>query len=507
MFKWFGHRKPDHPLADPRRAREVLAGLPASDAPRALDEIVEWTDSILRAGGIGLEDRIHLVTLLDEAGQPFHRKLLRDYLAAQRVQRSQEQRLWNAAFGFWKSLTSGYAGCLAEAGEGPRTGARPLLPLAVCRGIRATGQQLKWLQLRYRPIDEDLWSVLSAFYRFALERSLDRRPVDLYPHSPGTTDAGREMVKVLMLWSAAPDALSPVPLEIAERLTAHFSALFEIHRGRRVPGGYAFNLDGHCGPGRLPPSAALKADVILFGAGTAHREMERACRALEEGTVPPEIDLGGFYGPDAVLKVMNHLSLHWAPNPPERKHLRHPVQARLVVVSSLSGLIDSVLGSGSFGVSAGESWMIEDISASGFRATIPETRPDWIRIGALVGIRPEGVEHWGVAVIRRVSRDRQNRAYVGVQTMAHEAAGVRLRPLSDSWKALVRLDAEGYLAALNLRRSELAPGEVVLVAPAGVFSMDQNLEMLEEGRRRRLAPVALMERGEEFEIARFRQVM
>jgi len=506
MFKWFKDRKPDHPLADAARAQELLAALPVADAPTALEEIVKWTGSVLRTEGFPLEKRIGVVKRLDEAGQPFHRKVLRDYLAASRTQQSHEQRLWNAAFGFWKHLTAGYAACLAEAGEAARTDGRRMLPLAVCRGIRAAGQQLKWLQLRYGPIDDDLWTVLSAFYRFALERSLERQALDLYPNVPGATDAQREMVKVLMLWATSPDTLSPMLLEIAERLTVHFSPYFEVERGRRVPGCYAFDLDGSRAPGRLMSSATLKPSMMLFGAGTAPQEMEKARPALEQGTVPPEIGLGGIYPPEAVLAAMSHLSLHWAPIPPERKHLRHRVHARLAVVNGLDRLIDEVVSSGSLGLDGIESWVIEDISASGFRASIPEMKPDWIRVGAVIGIRPEGVERWGLGIIRRLSRDRENRGQVGVQTLAHETVSARLRPASGSWWTALRLDAEGYLPALHLRQVTPDPGDVVVATRPGLFSMEHNLEMLGEHRRRLLVPITLMERAEEFEIARFREM-
>lgn len=505
MLKWFADRKSGHPLTDPRQADERLMALPASDAPRALEEIAQWVESVVRAEDSRLADRIGVIRHLDDAGQPFHRKLLRDYLAAPRVQKHQEQRLWTAAFRFWKQLTAGYASCLAAAAEGADAEGRQLLPLAVCRGIRAVGQQLKWLQLRYGPIDDDLWAALSAFYRFALERTLEGQAAGLRSHVTGATDPDRELVKVLMLWAASPDTLPPALFEIAERLTAHFSPHFEIGRSRRGSTCYAFDLDGNRGPGRLGLAAPVKRSMILFGAGVASDAMEEVKGALERGTVPAEIDLGGIYRPGAVLEALNHLSRQWAPNPPERRHLRHRVQARLAVINGLDRLIEEIVSSGTLGLAGIESWLIEDISASGFRATIPEMRPDWIRIGALVGIRPEGVERWGVGIIRRLARDRQNQGYVGVQTLAHETDSVRLRPTTGRWGSVLKVDPEGCLPALRLKEFSPVRGELVLAARSGFFSMNQGLDILSEAAWSQAEPLALMERGEEFEIARFRE--
>ena len=38
----FGATKPDHPMADPKQARELLAELPVGDSAKALDEVTFW---------------------------------------------------------------------------------------------------------------------------------------------------------------------------------------------------------------------------------------------------------------------------------------------------------------------------------------------------------------------------------------------------------------------------------------------------------------------------------
>ena len=161
MFDWFAGGKPDHPLADPKRARELLAGLPAFDPAGALDEVCDWLDSVMHARGFRLDDRLALVKQLDEAAQPFQRKLLRDYLEGQRLQKVQENRWWNASFSFWKQLADAYAACLEEA-RGAKSGSKSLPTLAACRGLRAAGQQLKWMQLRYGPVEKEAWSVVRS---------------------------------------------------------------------------------------------------------------------------------------------------------------------------------------------------------------------------------------------------------------------------------------------------------------------------------------------------------
>lgn len=40
MLKWLEGGRVDHPMADIRQAREIIADLPANDASKALDEII-----------------------------------------------------------------------------------------------------------------------------------------------------------------------------------------------------------------------------------------------------------------------------------------------------------------------------------------------------------------------------------------------------------------------------------------------------------------------------------
>ena len=75
MLKLFGSGKPNHPLADPKEARRILDGLPANDPHKALEELAHWLDSASTAEGFKPQDRIQVLTMVDDAAQPRVRKL------------------------------------------------------------------------------------------------------------------------------------------------------------------------------------------------------------------------------------------------------------------------------------------------------------------------------------------------------------------------------------------------------------------------------------------------
>lgn len=76
-LKWLGGSKPDHPLADDKGAREVLAALPANDAAKAIEDIRHWVQSVIETEGFKAERRGELILLLDETAQAHQRKLAR----------------------------------------------------------------------------------------------------------------------------------------------------------------------------------------------------------------------------------------------------------------------------------------------------------------------------------------------------------------------------------------------------------------------------------------------
>ncbi len=68
--------------------------------------------------------------------------------------------------------------------------------------------------------------------------------------------------------------------------------------------------------------------------------------------------------------------------------------------------------------STAESWIIENASDGGCGAIIPAAKSDWVRVGALIGVKSEVAQHWGIGLIRRVTRDEHQQRRVGVQLLA-----------------------------------------------------------------------------------------
>ena len=252
-------------------------------------------------------------------------------------------------------------------------------------------------------------------------------------------------------------------------------------------------------PGRLSRPPQPVPGLRCFGPGAAHAELhDLAERVMVGGQVPPEVNLGGTYEPHVALEAMRHLHLYWSPQAPERKTQRHSVKSRLSVAHGFAGVI-GVLGDGDtldFDNQNSESWIVENVSAGGFGAVVPQLKGDWLRVGALLALQPEGGTNWVLGLVRRVNKLAGQQARVGIETLSKLPL---LSRFADGGVATVT--EQGVL----MKGGDAAEARIVL--KPGVFTPGQNLEMAHGKRHLVFLPQALAERGEDYEIARFRELV
>src|SRR6185503_6268886 len=187
-MKLFGS-KPDHPLADPKEAKRLLEALPADDAVKALDELRHWAESVAAAEGFKPDAKIQLLIMLDDTAQPFLRKLSKDYFATARLSRFHENRLWNAMHGYWKQVGNAFARSVDQCVQNVKgaDAAKPQLPLLLVRTLRSYAQQIKWMHMRYGPVDPASWGVFNSVYAFAEAKQLAQSKVKVYAGSAGNS--------------------------------------------------------------------------------------------------------------------------------------------------------------------------------------------------------------------------------------------------------------------------------------------------------------------------------
>lgn len=497
--------RPDHPLADAKELKRTIAELPLDNAFKAVDEVAGWLESLGNADGFRADQLFDVARQLDDAAQSHLKTLARNYLNSPRLSRSEEKRLWTTIFTYWELLAGLYERCLGKLGSKDKEtdALKPVLPLLSARTVAALGQQVKWVEFRYGPVPAELWQRLGKAYLLAESGKVAHKPVQLYPSASGASTAEGEYLHVLAFHASSMDSLMPLEIELADRLLAHFLPGFKFTAESHSNSVYWVDATLSQPPMRMAKlPAAVTPSLRFFSPGSVPKLLDELIRSVERGEVPNDLNLGGQYQPRTLLPVLRHLAIYWAAQPPLREHPRHNVKTRLAV---LHGFDDS------FTIFAGDvarvgkertadSWVVENVSLGGFGAAINNVGGDWLKVGALISLQPEGGENWVLGVVRRLSKESDSQANVGIQTLARQAVSVQLVPRSSVYAAA------GGVPGIRLPEDK-APGEVRLVLPTATFDVRESLEYISGDRRYLLTPIEQVEAGADFEIARYRELV
>ena len=494
---------PDHPLGDAKEFKRVLADLPL-DSFKAVDEIYGWFESLRLSDDFRLDHLFEVVGRLDEAAQQHLRRLTRDYLQTPRLSKNDERRLWTMCFNYWGEVSGLYARCVERYRQHPKDRGnesfKSALPLATTRLLAARSNQIKWIEFRYGAVGEDLWLGLGRPYLAAETDGYAQKPVQIYPAVPGMTSVAQQYLQVLLRSASSTDTLLPLEIELTDKLIAHFLPGFVFSR-ECLPGSVYWTDAATGGPPKrlaLPPAQASPS-LRFFQPGTVPKALEELMHAVERGAVPSDINLGGDYPAVVLLKVLRHLSLYWAAIPPQREHARHAVKTRISVLQGFDDCLTVFAGNvARLGIErSAESWVVENVSLGGFRAGVDQIS-DWLKIGVLLCIQPEGGENWVLGRVRRCSIGDDARASVGIQTLSKNALSVELHPRTSGFSS------SHAIPGIWLR-DEAASGEARLVLPRASFDVRESLEFLVGERRILLTPVELEEARSNFEIGRYRE--
>jgi len=496
----FGGGKAAHPLADAKELKRILDALPANDAFKAVDELMHWLESVAAHEDFKPEARLLLLFALDEAAQPRLRKLAKEYFATTRPSRYQENRLWTTVHGYWKQAGYAYARAvdLFVQGQKGAEGAKAHLPTLLVRTLRSFAQQIKWMHLRYGPVDPASWGVFNSVYAYAETRQLAQTQTAVYPGSRQSSPQ-LEFLRGVMFNASAPDGLLPIEVDFADNLIAELAPRFQLASAAAPELTCWTDLGQPMAPARMTRAPKPAPGLRFFGAAAALGFVnELAERVLTGGKIPAELNVGGPYEPDVALETLHHLGMYWSPKPPERKTQRHPVKTRLAVTHGYEAVLGVLGGHDSldFNNQSTESWIVENVSAGGFGAVVPQLKGDWLRVGALLALQPQGGANWVLGVVRRVNKLGPAQARVGIETLS------KTPMVSQFAIAGVKGSAENGVLFKNGDA-----GETKIVLKPGVFAPAQNLEVSRGERQHVYLPQAVAERGEDYEIARFRELI
>lgn len=501
----------------------VLAELPAGEPEQVLQDVTHWL--MLLAGEDKLKNRPAKLFRIDQAAQNAERKLRQQYIEASRLHKSIEERLWNTVFEFLEATINAHFRCILDfRAEKRRRGDAELAAMAV-RAIRRLDLQTHWLQLRYQPLPASLWEKVYALIKIAEEEEVLRTPVVLNPANGAETTFVQEMLKLLMMSISEPQRLTKKQIALARHLA---NSLAEHFVWEDIPGSsVVFHIDfsTKTGPTRLTQTSERHFMARCFGPGGAVHKLVTGLKQVEQGSVPSMLALSdpSAYRRADLLEVLAHLSQRWSSARPVTEHQhfdkrlseRKPFFLHICVIHGFNALhaklsqalaqdatpapkqelsiafdeqLDAHLtgfitertreqkqrldatnwSAQDQGGEVCESWVVRDMSETGFGVSITTTPGDWVAPDAIIGVH-YGIAEYQIGIIRRVASESVENNDVGIQILSRQPQAVTLRPVDSQlsvWETAADTQTYYHTPAILLPpEPPLHDDECLLLAP------------------------------------------
>lgn len=495
LTKLFG-KKPDHPMADVKSAQVVLNGLPGNDALKSVMELTDWIETVAGFAELRLADQFAVLSLLDEAAQAHARKLAYEYFTLADMRAFQGNRLCQVLSNLSRQIACAYCMLFERHRSGDKGMTSISSALLAARAVRAMRKQLKYTAVRYEVNDSALWRNLAQLYRHAEQQQYLDTPVSLYPALSEAVSVRSEWVQLMAWYACGVNSMSPRSMHLAERIITLYRNTIAVSESLTGLSLFSFNLSRTDAPIRVNADATAHSLMRYISMADMQEKLKVLIQILEKNIVPQELNLDGAFTVDWVLEAARHV-LTYLVSPPVRRSNRREFKGLLNVVTGCEKVFARCAGREN-----GEQMQIslENASASGFLAVLSGRGAGGVHIGHLLGMQSVAVPHWGVAIVRRLSRDAEGRLRVGAELLSNRVSEVMLR----------QSVADGYdngRSALWLHaKSGSDTGIVRLLMQADRFSMQRSLKTCFEGKNYLLIPEALQEKGMDYDLASFRVI-
>ncbi|MDO8988002.1 MAG: hypothetical protein Q7U91_00045 [Sideroxyarcus sp.] len=538
MMSWLDKlgNAPDHPMTNVAAAKRLLAELPDDDPLEALTEIANWMTSFGGTPGFALGNRLGIAMLLDETAVPIYAEVQHGYTSAPHLQDLEGMKLWRVMHEFAIARIELFAVCLRELSPGAKKNESENEQTAiVCvRFLRAVIEQLKLELMRYMDVQKEVWENLCWGYQLAEEAGLAESMVVAYPGHVIHSSPQRELLCALVLFESAPGALSSSQVGMSSRIAARLSSFFDLSREHSADTPYMIDLAHPGMPRWMAAMPEAGESMRFFGASRAVSRLEEIIRQNERGQVDEEYRFESEFTPEGKLTMLKHLHVYWSKEHVHRHQERHAIHTEIEVVRSLKTIsklvkhfdIDRLTnltdedaaqlrqrsGVGLVGEEvkyASEIWPVQDISAEGVGSMVPRTTGEWVKIGALCGLKGKNADQWWVGMIRRLKTDMQGKVHVGIRVLTKQPLSVWLRVLGkgaervSNWQTSSGSFAFDYLPVILIPDEHNSYAHATMLMECGSFVSGTLFEVMLGEKSRTIKLVEIIAEGDDYEQVRF----
>ena len=457
----FGKRD-DDPLTNIKTASRWVESLPIGDAFKCQEAILNALKRFNENSTLYTKDRLAIFMLLDEKSRDLQDTLVRQYLRNPRMSRPVESQLWHAVYGLYWEIARGYHTFVLHLSREPgKLQHGDSIALIALRAIRTFGQLLKWRSIRYLPAGEKLWLRLHNLYRIAETEGFHRQTQRAYADDTADCCCETAYLHILMLNLANSGTLYPRQLDLLDRWLCSWHDMLQLDsRLDSNVHNFVVDLSADYGPRRVrkpdtdkPLRFWATADLLL--------KLQELHAALQAGSTPAQLGLTELARTAESLELLEHLQHQWASlaTREQRRAPRESIKRLVDVTHGLNAIIgqiktaDAPASVSPYGIGLNyteeddvqvygfitdrtrervsqmtlpaiqnspdvERWVMHDESEFGYGAIVESHDKDWLRVGALIGIKSHDAQEWQIGIVRRLSRLNDDTSSVGIETLA-----------------------------------------------------------------------------------------
>lgn len=553
MFEFLSFkRKAVDPMTDLHSVTQWMKELPLGDMYAANEQLVKALRDYNEQKLPATKDRLAALFHLDEGAQEILRGLQTQYLLNPRMSRSIESRLWNAGFTYCQEILQAYHGHVMEYVANPGgSKVKPSLPLIIARTINYFALDAKWCYFRYERLNPKLWKRIHNLYHLAEYEEVERQPLKLYQqHDAAGTSIANLYLRTLMLDVINSGSLLPRQIDLVDRWLGDFARDMVLETEFK-PTRHIFYVDLADTRGARRVRRIEPAETKRYWDTFALKDrMDQIKANLIKGEAPARLGLTEDCKLPACLELLDRVAALWSPTVKraQRAHERKRVMKQIEVVRGMNNICASVkmdneqvrvrqAREGESDLSyeemldvhlygfvtkrtqvkleqgrdekpapptvAHERWVMENESERGYGALIEVQTDDWIRLGKLVGLKPERNGQWNVAVIRRMTHINPTQYSVGMEVLSERPVALMLRANhhAESGYTIDGVDAVDVVlptAALFLKGDAASAQPDTLLIPSAEYASGRQLWFNAKGMTYNIVLKQAVERGDDW---------
>lgn len=530
----------------------------AGDLSSAHAEVAELVNRFLGSDIQPTAARLQALMWIDDQIQQSHESLALQYVQNPRMSKTIESRLWHQVMGLAHHMILAYLKFIRDQGpveerrnaasaaaEGPST--EPFMARVMARTLRYLGFQAKFQYFRFLTPDKKFWATVNQVFRLAEVKGIDSDSFPLYDSVKGrASSCADEFLQIMMLASLNTGALTPKQMNLVDTWLKMWSHHISIEKTPKPEEQQFFvDLSAYESARRIGGKMPQGNISRYWNTGELVQQIGLIRRALEGGKKIASLD-ESFRQPGA-LELIKLVEAWWSTDKqvqPHRHADRIKVRKLLDVLQGMHDIClhikydnerlsdlekrqdadhDEMLDMRQYGfvtertrqrkvqtmamhvqkhtIGEHETWAVENESHGGYGAKLTVVENDWVRLDALLAVRPENTDRWQLATIRRLSRLPDGHMYSGIQVLAYAPVTVELRIQSNranSGYSIDGIDSAGMMSSgIGIFTPAKSSVQKVngLVMRASDYQQERTMLLSARGKEFRVRAKELLARG------------